>query len=206
MNGSTCIEIIDKYYTTMSFCDTSNINQQFILNSPSNEYIAAGYNSSLCLVVADFNCTISPFNKYPYCNQQLPADERADDLISRMTLYEKTSNLWNRNIGVPRLGVPPNRFGEALHGVLGSCGDTYNNNTGCPTSFPHALLLGGTFNRTLWRHIGRAISTEIRAFDNQQKGSVALFRWTPDINLFRFDVHIYIVYDVINFYLMLYNQ
>ena len=186
VNGSTCIEILEDFYTVMEKCDTSNKYQQFIINSPSNEYIAAAYNTSLCLAIGDFNCTISPFNTYPYCNQQLPTRTRAEDLVSRMTLYEKTTNLQNSNIGVPRLAVPPNRFGEALHGVLGGCVSTnISNNTGCPTSFPHALLLAATFNRSLWKHIGRAISTEVRAFDNIDAGSQALFRWTPDINLFR---------------------
>ena len=183
VNGSTCIEVINDYYTTMALCDKSNIYQQFKMNG---DYIAAAYNSSLCIGIGYVNCTISPFNTYPYCNQQLPVDDRVDDLISRMNLYEKVSNLPSSNPGVPRLGVPPNRFGEALHGVLGGCSAIlYNNNTGCPTSFPHALLMAASFNRSLWKHVGRAISTEARAFDNLHQGSQALFRWAPDINLFR---------------------
>ena len=167
----------------MALCDISNINQQFMFNKDS---IIAAYNTSFCMSVGYYNCTIAPFNTYPYCNQQLPVDQRVDDLISRMTLSEKTANLKSSNPGVPRLGVPPNHYGEALHGVLGGCSTTlYNNNTGCPTSFPHALLMSATFNRSLWKHVGRAISTEVRAFDNLKEGSVALFRWTPDINLFR---------------------
>lgn len=53
----------------------------------------------------------------------------------------------NTNPGVERLGVPPMQFNEALHGVVVNCGPTYNGNTGCPTSFPHATALGATFNR-----------------------------------------------------------
>eukprot|EP00484_Ammonia_sp_Unknown_P005082 CAMPEP_0197074090 /NCGR_PEP_ID=MMETSP1384-20130603/210934_1 /TAXON_ID=29189 /ORGANISM="Ammonia sp." /LENGTH=946 /DNA_ID=CAMNT_0042512931 /DNA_START=16 /DNA_END=2857 /DNA_ORIENTATION=- len=100
-----------------------------------------------------------------------------------MTLAEKVQNLQSTNPGVTRLGVPSNLFHEALHGVVCGCGETYENNTGCPTSFPHALLLGATFNRSLWREVGSAISTEARAFANQ--GIVGLFFWAPDINLFR---------------------
>ena len=183
VNGSTCLEVTDGFYFVMAFCDKSNINQQFMVNGES---IIAAYNSSLCVGVSYYNCTIAPFNTYPYCNQELPVDDRVDDLIGRMTISEKTANLPSNNPGVPRLGVPPNHYGEALHGVLGGCATTlYNNNTGCPTSFPHALLMSATFNRTLWKHVGRVISTEVRSFDNLKQGSQALFRWTPDINLFR---------------------
>jgi hypothetical protein len=46
----------------------------------------------------------------------------------------------SHNFGVPRLGVPPNVFSEALHGMVSGCGhrvkfDAYTS-TGCPTSFP----------------------------------------------------------------------
>ena len=89
----------------------------------------------------------------------------------------------NSNQGVPRLGVPPNQFSEALHGVLVGCGESYQNNTGCPTSFPHATLLGATFNRSLWQTIGTIISTEARGLHAQ--GIAGLYFWAPDINLFR---------------------
>ncbi len=96
---------------------------------------------------------------------------------------EKVTNLENNNIGVPRLGMPSTRYNEALHGIVSGCGQATNGNTGCPTSFPHATALGATFNRSLWRRIGSAISTEGRALANQ--GIVGLFFWAPDINLGR---------------------
>ena len=46
----------------MQNCDPSNINQQFTINSSQNGYIAVGYNTSLCLIIGDFNCTMKPFN------------------------------------------------------------------------------------------------------------------------------------------------
>eukprot|EP01084_Bolivina_argentea_P317682 550834_1 len=188
--GKTCIQSLNKeIYSSdnMQNCDTNNPLQEWIMNSPKPGYIQAVSNSSLCLTIAMKetypNCTMYPFNSYPYCNQQLSVEDRVNDLVSRMTLTEKVQNLQNNNPGVSRLGVPPNIFGEALHGVLCGCGATYEGNTGCPTSFPHALLLGASFNRTLWKRIGEAISTEARAFDNQ--GIAGLFKWAPDINLFR---------------------
>ena len=113
----------------------------------------------------------------------LPIPTRVKDLISRMTISEKVNNLGNSNNGVSRLGVPPNQFSEALHGVSVTCGATNGNNTGCPTSFPHALLMSASFNRTLWQTVGKIISTEARGLNNQ--GVAGLYFCTPDINLFR---------------------
>jgi beta-glucosidase-like glycosyl hydrolase len=135
----------------------------------------------------------------PFCDTTLSAEARAADLVSRMTLFEKGSNLggaggWGGSAGVPRLGVPPAaalQSSEALHGLVqASCGATRfwpefgGNNTGCPASFPHALALGATFNRTLWGLIGDRISTEARAAFNTGH-LIALWLWAPDINLFK---------------------
>lgn len=113
-------------------------------------------NASLCLDGGSPlpTCQDPRLASLPFCDQTLDTDTRARDLVSRMTLNEKVLNLQNNNPGVGRLGVPSFSFGEALHGVVAGCGSTFNNNTGCPTSFPHALLLGGTFNSTLWRAVG----------------------------------------------------
>lgn len=74
-------------------------------------------------------------------------------------------------------------------GVVYGCGPAYTNNatgytsTGCPTSFPHATLLGSTFNRSLWHSISSTISDEGRALHNSN--GYALITWAPDINPFR---------------------
>lgn len=141
----------------------------------------------------------SPTYHFPMCDTQLSAEERAKDFIGRMTLAEKGQNLggvggWGGSAGVPRLGVPQSaalQSSEALHGLAqASCGQKYyhkefhGNNTGCPASFPHALALGATFNRTLWGLVADRISTEGRAAFNTGHLK-ALWLWTPDINLFR---------------------
>ena len=113
----------------------------------------------------------------------LPIPTRVKDLVSRMTISEKVASLEDDNNGIARLGVPTLKFGEGLHGVVTYCGASYNNNTGCPTSFPNALIMGATFNRTLWKTVGSIISTEGRALNNQGIG--ALYYWAPNINLFR---------------------
>jgi xylan 1,4-beta-xylosidase len=139
--------------------------------------------------VSYLNCQQPPLNKHPYCDPNLGAEERAKDLISRMALVEKVLNLNNHNPGSKRLGLPNFQYSEALHGVMAPCGATAqnqpdgSNSTGCATSFPHALLLGSSFNRSLWSRVGEAISTEGRSLNNQ--GNAGLAFWAPDINLFR---------------------
>ena len=104
-------------------------------------------------------------------------------ISERMDLGEKTMVLNGDNPGVPRLGIPALAGGDELHGA-GGCGAMHGNNTGCGTSFPHALALAATFNRSLWRQVGDAISTENRALTNQGLSGM-LNPWDPDINLVR---------------------
>ena len=199
--GKTCMQASSTTsYSSISMqkCDASNSLQKWSLKTAAKgSLIQSMANTSLCLTASTSqtmpNCSMSPFNSYPYCNQALSTEDRVNDLLSRMTLDEKVKNLQNNNPGIPRLAVPKNLFHEMLHGVLCGCGEKYEGNTGCPTSFPHALLLGATFNRSLWREIGEAISTEARAFANQ--GITGLFYWAPDINLFR-DPRWYDVFSV----------
>eukprot|EP01084_Bolivina_argentea_P263561 446129_1 len=161
------------------------------LSSSDSYEIVSSSNVSLCLTAAYYqqrNCSQSPFNKYKYCNISLPTSIRVNDLISRMTLYEKISNLGIlQNIGVPRLGFPQITTTDCLHGVAApGCGKIYKNNTGCATSFPHALLLSASFNRTLWHKIGQVIGTEARGLYNQGTPSIAgLILTSPNVNLFR---------------------
>jgi hypothetical protein len=139
------------------------------------------------------------------CDTTKSPEERAKDLVSRMTVEEKGHNMggdggWGGSSGVPRLGATSSCLAgskkglldssEALHGLgQAGCGSSTfhaefgGNNTGCPASFPHALALGSTFNRTLYGMIGDQISTEARAAWNIGK-LMALWLWAPDINLY----------------------
>eukprot|EP00662_Eupelagonemidae_sp_cell21_P042124 gene42124-66389_t len=119
------------------------------------------------------------------CDTRLPAGARARDLVSRMTLDEKGHNLGGAGgWGAARAAL---QSSEALHGLVqAGCAATrhYPEFGGCPASFPHALALGSSFNRTLWGLVGDRISTEARAAWNEGKSN-ALWLWAPDINLFR---------------------
>ncbi|HEY0282036.1 MAG TPA: glycoside hydrolase family 3 C-terminal domain-containing protein [Rhizomicrobium sp.] len=106
-----------------------------------------------------------------------------NDLVSRMTLEEKASQLVNQARAIPRLGVPAyNWWNEALHGVA---------RNGIATVFPQAIGLGATFNPPLIHEMGVAISTEARVKYNQAGYSnnhgifAGLTFWSPNINIFR---------------------
>ncbi len=109
--------------------------------------------------------------------------ERAADLVSRMTLEEKVAQLQNDAPAIPRLGVPAYEWwNEALHGVA---------RAGAATVFPQAIGMASTFDPALMTRIATVISDEARAKHhdfasrNQRKRYQGLTFWSPNINIFR---------------------
>src|SRR5271166_6209178 len=89
----------------------------------------------------------------PYLNPSLPIAQRVNDLISRMTLEEKASQLVNQARAIPRLQVPAyDWWSESLHGVA-------VNGT---TEFPEPIGLAATFDPKHIHEMAVAISTEGR--------------------------------------------
>src|SRR5262252_2725133 len=87
-----------------------------------------------------------------------PIDERVADLISRMTLQEKISQLMNESPAIERLGVPAyDWWNECLHGVA---------RAGRATVFPQAIGLAATFDDDLIGRVASAIADEARAKHN----------------------------------------
>ena len=175
-------------------CEPGSPAQSFLFDNSTGVLTlraAPGQNvTSLCVDAgASANCTQAPFNTYDYCNPDLAPDVRAADLAGRLNAYDWASLLNNNNVGLARFGIPQVAFNEALHGIVFGCGPTYTDNatgyvsTGCPTSFPHATVLGSSFNRSLWRAVATTISDEGRALHNSN--GYALMTWAPDINCFR---------------------
>ena len=118
-----------------------------------------------------------------YLNPALPVEQRVNDLISRMTLAEKVSQLRDHAAAIPRLSVPPYVWwNEAAHGVMGA---------GHATVFPQVIALGATWDTRLLEEIGDAVSTEGRAKYHQaiREGIhdwfYGLTFWAPNINIFR---------------------
>src|SRR5262249_28475910 len=91
----------------------------------------------------------------PYKDPSLPIEKRVDDLVSRMTLEEKVSQMMNAAAPVERLGIPAyDWWNEALHGVA---------RAGYATVFPQAIGLAATWDEDLIRRVGDVVSTEARA-------------------------------------------
>jgi len=119
----------------------------------------------------------------PYKNPTLSDEERVNDLVSRMTLDEKISQMMNAADSIGRLGVPDyNWWSEGLHGVAIS---------GIATVFPQSIGLSATWDDSLLNRVADVISTEFRAKfnDYQKKGDHGVFKgltvWSPNINIFR---------------------
>ena len=100
-----------------------------------------------------FAQTTAPASDPPYLNPALPIAQRVDDLVSRMTLEEKASQLVNQARAIPRLNIPAyDWWSESLHGVL-------LNGT---TEFPEPIALAATFDTPRIHEMAVAISTEGR--------------------------------------------
>ena len=110
-------------------------------------------------------------------------EQRARDLVSKMTLAEKLSQMKYDAPAIERLGVPAyNWWNECLHGVARS---------GSATVFPQAIGMAASFNDDLLYKVADVISTEARAKYNEYRkfGSTEIYQgltmWSPNINIFR---------------------
>lgn len=128
--------------------------------------------------------TVSLLAQSPaYLNQALPLESRVQDLLSKMTLEEKASQINNTSPAIERLKIPAyNWWNEALHGVA---------RAGLATSFPQPIGLAATFNDKAIYKMSVMISDEARAKYNQfqREGKHGLYEgltfYSPNINIFR---------------------
>ena len=118
----------------------------------------------------------------PYMNPQLSPEQRAIDLVRRMTLEEKATQMQNNSAAVPRLKVPKYQWwSEALHGVI---------NEGV-TEYPEPIGLAATFDapgiHTMAAQIG--IEGRIKHVQNEREGHTGIMGgldfWSPNLNIFR---------------------
>jgi beta-glucosidase len=119
----------------------------------------------------------------PYQNVKLPFWQRVDDLVARMTLEEKVSQMMDQAPAIPRLGIPEyNWWNECLHGVA---------RAGLATVFPEPIGSAASFDADLINRIGNATSDEARAKYNDfiRQGKHGRYEgltfWSPNINIFR---------------------
>jgi len=137
------------------------------------------------LFIAAVFVTVSLWaQQYPYQNPKLSSEERAKDLISRLTLEEKAILMCDISDAIPRLGIKKfNWWSEALHGLA---------NNGNVTVFPEPVGMAASFDDAMLYRIFDAVSDETRAKYNEacQKGQenkrfLSLSVWTPNVNIFR---------------------
>jgi beta-glucosidase len=122
--------------------------------------------------------------QFPYQNPNLSTEERAKDLISRLTLEEKASLMCDQSEPISRLGIKRfNWWSEALHG--------FANNTDV-TVFPQPIGMAASFNDSLVYEVFNATSDEVRAKyhhtirnNGNDERFLSLSVWTPNINIFR---------------------
>ena len=122
--------------------------------------------------------------QYPFQNPNLPFEERANDLITRLTLEEKATLMCDVSDAIPRLGIKKfNWWSEALHGLA---------NNGNVTVFPEPIGMAASFDDELVYKIFSATSDEVRAKyqeavrnGQENKRFLSLSVWTPNINIFR---------------------
>ncbi len=116
-------------------------------------------------------------------NPDLPPSQRADDLIARMTLEEKVSQMSHESPAIERLGIAKyNWWNECLHGVA---------RAGLATVFPQSIGMAASFDEELMHRVATAISDEARAKHHATRGKdlfekyFGLTCWSPNINIFR---------------------
>ena len=117
-----------------------------------------------------------------YLNPSLPPEQRAADLVHRMTVEEKVSQLTNQSRAIERLHIPAyNWWSEALHGVASSG----------TTEFPEPVGLASTFDTDTIHRMAIAIGIEARIKRAQferaghSRAQEGLDFWAPNINIFR---------------------
>ncbi len=120
---------------------------------------------------------------FPYLDPSLSIPQRVNDLVSRLTIEEKISQMQDVARAIPRLQIPAyNWWNEGLHGVARS---------GTATVFPQAIGLAATWDTALLHSIADVISTEARAKFNDATAHnntgryYGLTFWSPNINIFR---------------------
>jgi beta-glucosidase len=119
----------------------------------------------------------------PFRNPDLPVAERVKDLLKRLTLPEKISQMIHASVAIPRLDIPAyNWWNETLHGVA---------RAGVATVFPQAIGLAAAFDAEMLHRVADAISVEARAKHHEfarqgyRRQYQGLTSWSPNINIFR---------------------
>ena len=128
-------------------------------------------------------CIAANAQNYPFQDKSLSPEERAEDLVSRLTLEEKTALTINDSPAIARFGIKKyDWWNEALHGV---------GRNGSATTFPQPIGMAASFDDELLYEVFCAVSDEARVKHRiaDENGPLERYQgltfWTPNINLFR---------------------
>ena len=106
---------------------------------------------------------------FPYQNPNLSAEQRAEDLLGRLTLDEKVKLMMDSSPAIPRLGIPAFQWwNEALHGI---------GRNGFATVFPITMAMAASWNDALLYQVFTAVSDEARVKAKQAKRSGDIKRY-----------------------------
>lgn len=137
----------------------------------------------ICIVLLSLFFVNCHAQNLPYQNRDLSFEERAEDLLKRLTVEEKISLMMDSSQPIKRLGIKKyNWWNEALHGVA---------RAGQATVFPQPIGMAATFDENLIHRVFSAVSDEARAKHNlfAKQGSFERYQgltmWTPTINILR---------------------
>lgn len=128
-------------------------NNKYIKKSQMKRYIF--------LTIILFAVTTVWAQQYPFQNSKLRSEDRAKDLISRLTVSEKATLMCDQSEAIPRLGIKKfNWWSEALHGLAQS------NDV---TVFPEPIGMASSFDDKLIYNVFNAVSDEFRAKYNDAR-------------------------------------
>ena len=138
----------------------------------------------LLFLIISLLAAVTAFSQnFPYQNPQLSPDERAKDLLGRLSTEQKISLMNYQSPAIPEFGIRPyNWWNEALHGSA---------RNGLATVFPQAIGMAASWNDVLLQEVFDVASTEqrIKFSTSRDGGDAGQYRgltvWTPNINIFR---------------------
>ena len=138
---------------------------------------------TLTTILLSVALTATAQSVLPYQNPNLSPEQRAADLIGRLTVEEKAKLMMDQSEAIERLKIPCFQWwNEALHGV---------GRNGFTTVFPITMGMAASWDDVLLYRCFDAVSDEARIKNTQAKRKNEMNRyqclsfWTPNINIFR---------------------
>lgn len=145
-----------------------------------NKSLISVFIFSLSLLIV---CHHASAQNYPYQDPSLSSQKRAEDLLGRLTLEQKVSQLKYESEAIPEFGIHQyNWWNEALHGTA---------RAGLATVFPQSIGMAASWDPEMVEKVFDIASTEQRIKFNQARSTdnVTIYHgltvWTPNINIFR---------------------